>query len=120
MRKKPRSKAGKAGMVAVNLPGISAPFLRLRRRGPSRASMAAPGSSLRRPERPWERALGLVLQRLLVRADEAGGDDCADHGDYEGGDPDGPRIMLEGAAEQVAAHAEDRRPDDSARRIEEE
>ena len=33
--------------------------------------------------------------------------------------PDRPRIMLEGAAEQVAACAKDRRPDDPARRIEE-
>ena len=33
--------------------------------------------------------------------------------------PTGPRIMLERAAEQVAAYAKDRRPDDSARRVEE-
>src|ERR1700733_4668800 len=66
--------------------------------------------SLRRPKRPGKGPLGLVLQRLLVRADEAGGDD-------KGGDPDGPCVMLKGAAEQIAARAKDRGPDDTARSI---
>ena len=76
--------------------------------------------SPRRPERAWKSSLGLVLQRLLVRADEAGGEDRADHGDDQGGDPDGPCVMLKGAAEQVAARAKDRGPDNSARGIVEE
>src|SRR5271154_5078916 len=66
--------------------------------------------SLWRLERPWKGPLGLVLQRLLVRADEAGGEDRADHGDDQRGDADWPCVMLEGTAEQVAARAKDRRP----------
>ena len=70
-------------------------------------------------ERSRKRSLRLFLERLLVGADEARGDDRADHGDDEHGEPDGPRVMLERAAEQIAASAEDRRPDDPARRVEE-
>src|ERR1700722_10543629 len=73
--------------------------------------------SLRRPERAWKSSLGLVLQSLLVRADEAGGEDRTNHGDDKRGDSDGPCVMLKGAAEQVAARAKDRGPDDSARSI---
>ena len=46
-------------------------------------------------------------------------DDHADRGDDEHGGPHGPRVMLECAAEHIAADAEDRGPDDPARRIEE-
>ena len=47
-------------------------------------------------------------------------DDCADDRRDEDGDADRASVGLDRLAEPVAAHAEDRRPDDSARGVEEE
>src|ERR1700722_12842608 len=120
MSQKPNRSAGNAGIAVVRAPGIfrSFPSLTSAPEGGREASIVR-RLNLRRLERPWKSALGLFLDRLLVRTDEAGGEDRADHGDDQRGDPDRPGVMLEGAAEQVAARAEDCRPDDSARRIEE-
>src|SRR5262249_23488986 len=80
-------------------------------RGAPEASIAR-RLSLRRLERARQSALGLVLQRLLVRTDEACGEHRANHGCDEDRDAHRPGIMLERAAEQVAAYAKDRRPND--------
>src|SRR5262249_10499652 len=82
------------------------------------ASITGP-SNLRRLKRAWKSPLSFFLERALVRPDEAGGNDCANHGDDEGGDGHRPRIMLKGAAQQEAAQAKDRRPTHPARSIEE-
>ena len=106
MRKKPTSRAGKAGIAAIKLAGISAPFVELRAPARGQGSIRAP-SSLWLDERPWKSALGLFLQRLFVITDEARGNDRADHGDNEDGDSDGPCVMFKGAAKKIAADAKD-------------
>ena len=55
---------------------------------------------LRLDERAREGALGLLLELLLVIADEPRAEKERDHGDGERGDPDRLRIGLEGAPEQ--------------------
>ncbi len=70
-------------------------------------------------ERARKGSLGLLLERLLMIADEASADEKANDGADKRRDPDRARIDLEGAAKKIPARAKNRRPDDSARGVEE-
>src|SRR5271165_461676 len=72
---------------------------------------------LRTHERPRKGPLGVVLERLFVRANEPRRKDRADHRGDERRDADGPRVVFKRAAEPEATEAKNRRPDDSARGV---
>ena len=57
-------------------------------------------------ERSRKGPLRLVLERLLMIADEPRGEDCADHRRDQGRDRDGARIVFKRAAKPEATEAD--------------
>src|SRR5690348_15555230 len=70
-----------------------------------------PRLAFRLDERSGEGPLGLLLERLLMIANEASGDDSPDHGGDEDRDPHRSRVLLDLAPEPEAAGAKDRSPE---------